>query len=43
MNLDEVTIQDCIDMYHMKGQIAIIENGKVIGFQGERKNPHTDR
>lgn len=44
MNLDIVTVQDCIDMYNLKDQVTIINDGRVIGFEGkENENPHTDR
>ena len=38
IELDNVTLQDCIDMYNMKDMIAIINDGKVIGFgkEGEK-------
>ena len=38
IELDNITIQDCIDMYNMKDMIAIINDGKVIGFgkEGEK-------
>lgn len=32
MNLEKVTIQDCIDMYDLKNQETIINDGKIIGF-----------
>ena len=32
MNLENVTIQDCIDMYEKKGKITIINEGKITGF-----------
>lgn len=35
MNLEEVTIQDCLDMYNMKNNITIINDGKVVGFESE--------
>ena len=35
MELDNITIQDCIDMYNMKSLIAIINDGKVVGFEKE--------
>lgn len=38
MNLEKVTVQDCIDMYDLKNQETIINDGKVIGFT-ERKIP----
>lgn len=42
MNLEVITIQDCIDMFELKDQSTIINDGKVIGFKG-KENPHTDR
>lgn len=35
MNLETVTLQDCIENYNFKGQRTIIRNGKLIGFQQE--------
>lgn len=32
MNLEVATIQDCIDMYDLKNQAVILNDGKVIGF-----------
>lgn len=32
MNLGLVTIQYCIDMYDLKNQAVILNDGKVIGF-----------
>lgn len=37
MNLEAVTIQDCIDMYEKKGLCAIINSGKVVGFEKEEQ------
>lgn len=42
MNLEVITIQGCIDMFDLKDQSAIINDGKVMGFKG-KENPHTDR
>ena len=42
MNLDVVTIQDCIDMYDLKEYSTTINDGKVIGFKAE-KIPTADR
>lgn len=36
MNLEAITIQDCIDMYEKKGQSIIINDGKVFGFISEK-------
>lgn len=35
MNLETVTLQDCIDMYQTKGRYTIINDGKVTGFKEE--------
>lgn len=35
MCLESVTVGDCIENFCRKNQIAVIENGKVIGFQKE--------
>ena len=35
IELDNVTLQDCIDMYNMKDMIAIINDGKVVAFEKE--------
>ncbi len=35
MNLDAITIQDCLDMYEKKGRAAVIEDGKILGFLEE--------
>ena len=35
IELDNITIQDCVDMYKMKNMIAIINDGKVVGFKKE--------
>lgn len=33
MNLQKVTLQYCLDTYEIEGRMAIINNGKLIGFQ----------
>lgn len=38
MNLEAITIQDCIDMYEKKGQAVIINDEKVTGFISEKEN-----
>lgn len=44
MNLEVATVQDCIDMYNLKDQVTILNDGKVVGFKGkEKENPHTGR
>lgn len=36
MNLDAVTIQDCIEMRNFKCCAAIINDGKLSGFKTEK-------
>lgn len=33
MNLETVTLQDCIDNYRFKGRHAVLNDGKIIGFK----------
>lgn len=35
MNKETITIQDCMEMYYMKEQSTIINDGKLIGFEKE--------
>ncbi|MCI9645310.1 MAG: hypothetical protein HFH40_00595 [Lachnospiraceae bacterium] len=35
MNLEAVTLQDCMDLYRMKGCCTEIKGGKVYGFRAE--------
>lgn len=35
MNKEAITIQDCLDMFDMKGEITVIENGQVTEFRKE--------
>ena len=36
MNVNVITINDCLEMIDMKGQCTSIHNGKVIGFIDEK-------
>ena len=36
VNLETVTVQDCIDMDELKGAGVLLDNGKVAGFHYER-------
>ena len=38
MNLENITIQDCLYMREKKGQVTIINDGKVVGFVSEKDN-----
>lgn len=33
MNLEAVTVQDCIDMFVMKGMVTVINDSEVVGFE----------
>jgi hypothetical protein len=35
MNYENITIQDCLDNFELKGKTATIENGQVISFEKE--------
>ena len=48
MNLQTVSMQDCLDNYNFKGHAAILNDGKLIGFQQEEiptqtANPSGDK
>lgn len=32
MNLQQVTIEDCINMYDQLGKAVVINDGRVLGF-----------
>lgn len=36
INLEAVTVQDCIDRYELKGEGVLLDNGKISGFMDER-------
>lgn len=33
MNMETITLQDCIDNYEKKDQAAVINDGQVLGFE----------
>lgn len=33
MNMEVITLQDCIDNYEKKDQAAVINDGQVLGFE----------
>lgn len=35
IDLDNVTLQDCMDLYCYKGLITIINDGRIINFEAE--------
>lgn len=37
MNLNQVTIQDCLDMFNMLNKAVILKNGQVVGFVKENR------
>lgn len=36
MNLEAVTLQDCLDMYEKKGYATVIDDGKILCFIKEK-------
>lgn len=36
MNMENITLQDCIDMMQKKGQAAVINDGQVVTFVTEK-------
>lgn len=36
MNMNGITIQDCMDRYAIKNEAVILNDGKVVGFREER-------
>lgn len=36
MNLENVTLEDCKEMYEKKNQYSVVENGNVKGFKDEK-------
>lgn len=48
MNLEMVTIEDCIENYKLKSSISILNDGKLKGFEQEEiptqtANPSGDK
>lgn len=37
LEMDNITLQDCFDMYRMKSMCAVVNDGKVINFVKEEK------
>lgn len=35
MNLETVTIEDCVDNYYRRGRVAILNDGELLGFKEE--------
>ena len=38
IELDNVTLQNCEDMYRMKDMITLIDDGRIINFEKENNN-----
>lgn len=36
IELDNVTLEDCIDLYEKKGIVTVINNGKIENFIEEK-------
>ena len=37
INLDTVTLEDCLELYMYKDMITIIEDGRITNFRKEKK------
>ena len=37
IDLDAVTLEDCLELYKYKNMITIIEDGRIINFREEKK------
>ena len=37
LEMDNITLQDCTDMYRLKDMSAVIEDGKIVNFVKEEK------
>lgn len=35
MNLETVTVEDCVENYYRKNKVAILNDGKLIDFKEE--------
>lgn len=35
INMMEVTVEDCIDLYEKKGKITVIRCGEIVAFEEE--------
>ena len=41
INLDRVTIEDCLDNYNYKDVVVLINDGKIINFKTEQRKSTT--
>lgn len=37
VNMEVITVQDCIDMYEKKEMITLISDGKIVGFFDQKE------
>lgn len=37
MELDSITVQDCVEKYQFRNMCAILHNGEIHGFKEEEK------
>lgn len=37
LEMDNITLQDCTDMYRLKDMRAVIEDGKIVNFVKEER------
>lgn len=43
INIERVTVEDCLDNYQYKDVVVLINDGKIINFKTEQKNSTTRR
>lgn len=36
MNMETITIQDCLDLYEKMGKSIVIDGGKIVGIVKEK-------
>ena len=36
VELDEVTLEDCMDLYEKKNMTTVINDGRIVNFEKER-------
>ena len=42
INLEEVTIEDCLDNYRYKNVVVLINDGQIVGFKTEKEKSTTN-
>ena len=42
INLDRVTVGDCLDNFKFKNKVVLINDGQVVGFKTEKRKSTTN-